>query len=151
MMKNMKNGLFIDPKDGIRVYFVNDILHREDGPAWENPKGTKVWYINGKRHREDGPAVEYSDGTKSWYINDLLHRENSPAIEHSNGDKWYFLNGKRFFSKEDYCKNLKVKKQLKGKNKMEKMIYFMWFCGFLLSASFIGFLCWFAIQILNKF
>ena len=31
--------------------------------------GTKKWYLNDKLHREDGPAVEYADGTKCWYLN----------------------------------------------------------------------------------
>jgi hypothetical protein len=31
--------------------------------------GDKFWYLNDKLHREDGPAVEYSNGDKSWYLN----------------------------------------------------------------------------------
>jgi len=54
--------------EGTRCWYLNDRLHREDGPAVEWA-GTKVWYINGKRHREDGPAVEWADGYKSWYLN----------------------------------------------------------------------------------
>jgi hypothetical protein len=30
--------------------------------------GSKEWYLNNKLHREDGPAVEYTDGTKLWYF-----------------------------------------------------------------------------------
>ena len=33
--------------------------------------GTKHWYLNDKLHRTDGPAVEYSDGDKFWFINDV--------------------------------------------------------------------------------
>ena len=32
--------------------------------------GNKYWYLNDKLHREDGPAVEMADGTKKWCIND---------------------------------------------------------------------------------
>ena len=32
--------------------------------------GAKFWYLNDKLHREDGPAVEWADGSKSWYLND---------------------------------------------------------------------------------
>ena len=32
--------------------------------------GNKLWYLNDKLHREDGPAVEGADGTKKWYLND---------------------------------------------------------------------------------
>ncbi len=31
--------------------------------------GTKRWYLNDKLHREDGPAIEYASGTKYWYLN----------------------------------------------------------------------------------
>ena len=29
----------------------------------------KYWYLNEKLHRENGPAIEYSDGHKEWWIN----------------------------------------------------------------------------------
>ena len=32
--------------------------------------GTKFWYLNDKLHREDGPACEYANGDKFWYLND---------------------------------------------------------------------------------
>ena len=35
-----------------------------------NPYGTNFWFLNDKLHREDGPAVEIPDGTKFWYLND---------------------------------------------------------------------------------
>ena len=31
--------------------------------------GIKAWYLDDKLHREDGPAVERSDGYKAWYLN----------------------------------------------------------------------------------
>jgi hypothetical protein len=56
--------------------------------------GVKYWYLNEQLHREDGPAVERSDGGKSWYLNGKLHREDGPAVERSNGAKYWWLNGK---------------------------------------------------------
>ena len=50
-------------------WYINDKLHREDGPAIEFAKGDKFWYSNGQRHREDGPAIEWANGHKEWYIN----------------------------------------------------------------------------------
>ena len=55
---------------GNKRWYLNGLLHREDGPAVEYLTGTKVWYLNGKYHREDGPAVEYADGNKEWWLND---------------------------------------------------------------------------------
>ena len=71
-------------KYGTKHYYSDremEILHREDGPAFEYADGGKMWYINdvphfkmwyinGKCHREDGPAVEYANGYKVWYVND---------------------------------------------------------------------------------
>ena len=31
--------------------------------------GTKIWYRNDQLHREDGPAAEYASGTKYWCLN----------------------------------------------------------------------------------
>ena len=76
------------------MYYMNDVLHREDGPAVETLNGTKEWWVNGKRHREDGPAIERSDGTKEWRHHGLLHRIDGPAIERSDGTKEWWVNEK---------------------------------------------------------
>jgi len=79
---------------GIREWYLNGKLHREDGPAVEYSDGTKEWYVNGKRHRENGPAIEWADGDKYWYLNGKRHREDGPAIEKSSdGTKRWYLNG----------------------------------------------------------
>ncbi len=31
--------------------------------------GTKRWYLNGMLHREDGPAEEWVNGTCCWWFN----------------------------------------------------------------------------------
>jgi hypothetical protein len=51
----------------IFYYNDNNLLHRINGPAFNDGKGTKWWYINGKPHRLDGPAIE-CDGIELWYI-----------------------------------------------------------------------------------
>ena len=56
-------------KAGNKRYYVNKVLHREDGPAEEYVNGAKYWYKNGKLHREDGPAINLDNGTKEWYQN----------------------------------------------------------------------------------
>ena len=55
--------------NGAKRWYLNDKLHREDGPAIEAANGSKSWYLNGKYHREDGPAVDYASGYKSWWLN----------------------------------------------------------------------------------
>lgn len=64
----VKNGL-INHLDGTKSWWLNDELHREDGPAIEYKDGTKCWYIHGKRHRVDGPAKEVCNGWKEWWFN----------------------------------------------------------------------------------
>ncbi len=74
--------------DGVKEWFFNDVLHREDGPAIDTPDGAKLWYFHGNLHREDGPAVEWPNGSKFWYLNDekvtweqVFRQAKTPEIE----------------------------------------------------------------------
>ena len=89
----MKNGMLVE--GGTNFWYLNDELHREDGPAIEWTGGDKFWYHNGKLHRVDGPAQEWANGNKFWYLNGELHREDGPAQEWATGTKWWYLHGKR--------------------------------------------------------
>ena len=80
-------------ENGTKSWYLNDQLHREDGPAIENADGTKYWYLNNKLHREDEPAVEWSNGTRMWYQNGKRHREDGPAIERADGTKEWWIDG----------------------------------------------------------
>ena len=62
--------------------------------------GNKFWYLNDKLHREDGPAVEYADGDKFWYLNGKIHREDGPAVECVDGHKSWWLKGKHMTEEE---------------------------------------------------
>ena len=84
----------IKGSDESKIWYLNGLYHREDGPAIEHPDGSKYWYLNGKRHRTDGPAIERSDGSKHWYLNGERHRTGGPAVEHFGGTREWFLNGK---------------------------------------------------------
>ena len=57
--------------------------------------GNKYWYLNDQLHREDGPAIEYANGDKSWYLNGKPNREDGPAVEYAHGNKHWYLNGER--------------------------------------------------------
>jgi len=82
-------------KGGTQVWYINDKIHREDGPAIIWASGAKSWWINDKFHREDGPAVIWANGTQEWWINDKRHREDGPAILWANGSKKWFINGEK--------------------------------------------------------
>jgi hypothetical protein len=93
-----KDEFLVVDEGGTKRWYLNDKLHRENGPAIEYTYGDKEWYLNGKYHREDGPACEYVNGYKSWYINGKRHREDGPAIEKADGTKEWFLNNKVVYS-----------------------------------------------------
>ena len=69
----LTNGLEMDQDAmGNKYYYLNNRLHREDGPAIEYINGNKFWFINGNYHRENGPAIEYADSElKSWWVNGI--------------------------------------------------------------------------------
>jgi hypothetical protein len=55
---------------GTKIFRLDGVMHREDGPAYEHRNGFKEWWFNGKRHRTDGPAIISSDGEyKGWFLN----------------------------------------------------------------------------------
>ena len=54
---NEKPEKIIHPS-GATVYRLNNVLHREDGPALIGLSGHKEWYINGKRYTEED-YIEY--------------------------------------------------------------------------------------------
>lgn len=96
----MKNGLIIDG-DGNKKWFMDNKLHRTDGPAVEWNDGSKEWYMNDKCHRIDGPAQEWNDGTKCWYLNGKLNRTDGPAEEWSDGSNCWWVDGVQLF-KENF-------------------------------------------------
>ena len=81
----------IDP-DGTKYWYLNDQLHREDGPAIESVNGSKFWWLDGQFHRIHGPACEWSDGRKEWWLNGKRHRDDGPALELADGTKYWYLN-----------------------------------------------------------
>jgi len=39
----------------------------------EFPNGCKVWKVNNLYHREDGPALKYSNETFNWFLNGIKY------------------------------------------------------------------------------
>ncbi len=98
--------------DGTKEWYLNDKLHREDGPAIEYVDGSKAWYRNGKLHREYGPAREWADGTKEWYLNGKQHRVDGPAWEGADGSKQWYLNGRYIYALEPIGEYLLIEEGL---------------------------------------
>jgi len=38
--------------------------------------GTQIWYLNGLLHREDGPAFIGADGSQEWWLNGKIYTFN---------------------------------------------------------------------------
>jgi hypothetical protein len=110
----MKTYIVIVDDYGTKRWYLDDKLHREDGPAVEYTDG-RTWYLNGKLHRVDGPAMEYYNGSKYWFLNDKFHRTDGPAIELTSGTKYWFLNGVEYTESDWFKQTQKVKAPCVGK------------------------------------
>ena len=97
--------------EGTHRWYLNDELHREDGPAVIYPNGCQEWFFHNKLHRKDGPAVIWSNGYQEWYLNGRLHRKDGPAIISHNGEKyWWYLHGVRVSPEEVFNRMTKEQK-----------------------------------------
>jgi hypothetical protein len=64
---------YIDPINHAEEWWVNGVLHRENGPAIKDRSG-EFYFRNGLYHREDGPAF-ISDGRVEYWINGVQYEE----------------------------------------------------------------------------
>ena len=101
--------------DGTKRWYLNNKVHREDGPAVEYADGTKYWFLDDILHRTDGPAVEYVNGNKLWYLDGKLHRTDGHAVEYADGTKEWYLNDVQYTEAEWRKQTQKVKSPCVGK------------------------------------
>jgi len=104
--------------NGDQQWFLNDRLHREDGPAIIRSNGTVAWYLNNRLHREDGPTAIWSDGSQHWWLNGEKHRQDGPADIWADGSQSWYLNGFKMSKRNHNLKTtLKSDDKIKIKNK----------------------------------
>ena len=89
---NVSDTYSLEYPNGLKLWYRNGKLHRDDGPALAYANGKKAWYQNGQKHREGGPAIIHPNGTEHWYLNGELHREDGPAIINPSGRKEWWIN-----------------------------------------------------------
>lgn len=65
-----------------------------------NEEGVKHYYLNDKLHREDGPAIEYPDDSPWWFINDEYRPNDDMPNESIINSKFWYLNGQRINPEE---------------------------------------------------
>jgi hypothetical protein len=82
--------------------------------------GTKRWYLNDKLHRTDGPAVEYANGSKLWYLNHVEYTKADWRKQLKAKADWR----KQLKAKADWRKQLKAdwRKQLKADGVKYKLV-----------------------------
>jgi hypothetical protein len=76
-----------------KYWYLDNKLHRVEGPAIEFINGSTAWYSHGKYHRIDGPAIEIIY-TKEWWCRGFRHRFDGPAVEWNDGRKEWWYQGK---------------------------------------------------------
>ena len=102
----MKNGKHVE-ENGTVLYYKNDLLHREDGPAMTTADKTQVWYRNGNVHSYDNkPAIVTASGFKSWYDTGIRHRSDGPAVINEDGSFSFYYFG--YFAAEEEVFNLQA-------------------------------------------
>jgi hypothetical protein len=70
----------------LKVNDWRDIPKKYTGIA-EYHNGNKIWYLNGLYHRVDGPAIEHSNGDKFWYLNGVEYSQEEWFERLSEEDK----------------------------------------------------------------
>lgn len=73
------------------IYMVDDLYHREDGPAIISADAEEWWY-KGFRHRVIGPAIQYKNGDREWFVDGKRHRVKGPAIIKDGQLEWWQNN-----------------------------------------------------------
>lgn len=102
----MDTEKIIERDDGSKYYFLNNLKHREDGPAEILANGNITYFYKGEVHREDGPAVIFKNGYKEWRQHNELHREDGPAVENTDGSFEFYKKGMKIESKTMYWTEL---------------------------------------------
>ena len=90
------------------LYFLNNQLHRENGPAFIRKNEIYIWAKNGLLHRDgDMPAIESEDDKYRIYCKEgYFHRENGPAfIDGSKEEHW--LKGKLIDTEEKFINGVR--------------------------------------------
>lgn len=95
-MDELKNGLHVS-HHGVRCWYLDGQLHRDNLPAVDWPSGTSMFYQHGELHNEDGPAFVRGDGFlhKAWWQHGRRHREDGPALIESNGTTEWWINDQK--------------------------------------------------------
>ena len=66
------------------------------------------FYLDNKLHRHDGPAVIFVGKKVEYYLNGKCHRTDGPAIIYKNGAQFYYVDGK-YLSKDTFNQLYKSK------------------------------------------
>jgi hypothetical protein len=113
---SLRNGRLVSDDGSTEEWYLDDVLHREDGPAVTYIHSFYIesfWFNKGKLHREGGPAYISSKGKMMWYRMGKFHREDGPAVIKENGVKNWALEG-IFLKKEEWWERISYEQKLKA-------------------------------------
>lgn len=71
---------------GSKFYYRDKLRHRIGGPAQEYGNGDTTWFVNDRLHRLDGPAIDWKH-QKGWYIDGKEYTKEAFDIEVSKRAK----------------------------------------------------------------
>lgn len=83
-------------KSGVRYWFKQNEISRDNGPAIVDLPDYRAWWLNGKPHRVGGPVYIWDDGLREWFKNGKRHNPSGPAIVYSNGEVEYWVKGRQY-------------------------------------------------------
>lgn len=88
-----KHSIYVVRDSSYEIWFQDNEIHREDGPAIIYKNGSVAYCKNGKFHREDGPAVINAHGFVQYWKDGKLSNEDGPAVVYMNGEVEYWIDG----------------------------------------------------------
>ena len=95
-----------------RYYYLGDILHRKDGPAYieyeynysgdNYPITKEIYYNNGKIHRENGPAIIEYNGHFRYCLQKYVDYYAEGKLKHIKNKNLIYFFRNRVATKEIY-------------------------------------------------
>lgn len=91
----MKPARTVDA-DGVIMYRIDGVLHRDDGPAKAWPDfNEEEWWVNGELHRIDGPAVVSDDPGVKWSVQGLRPPvDGRESEDYVDGRRLWWVRGR---------------------------------------------------------
>ena len=112
-------------KSGVRYWFKQNEISRDNGPAIVDLPDYRAWWLNGKPHRVGGPVYIWGDGLREWFENGERHNISGPAVFYCFVDTSYKLTFHTRLSSDLIFPDGKVEFWISGKQVTEYEFMFL--------------------------